>query len=702
MKQKNTFFKMMPFLLMALTLNLQALEITDQAQPHSELNEIATQNLLSFPLQPEGSLGDTVNNPYAFYNFVTEAISNPQPHYKRRRAFKILASAAEKKTSLTQENILDSTTWQDLNLLNGNKENPQANLVNILSENRTHTELGKAFLCNMLARPTTNIDELTKRQAFIKNLLEDDELLNQLDDLLKKIAPHETLFTGLWDTELLMQFIQECYSKIDHIGPMINKSSLCMEIKSLMNYSAMALGVSVTAISPIVLSVYGLSMLYNGEPALEKFSRYCFGQTGLLFEAMPALKNRWTQGLLALGLGALAGFSLSMSLKMVHTVFLYDNFLRQRLTHIAAYEDAARDIAIAMLQHDNNTKASLIFFDDLLKFFIEDTQQNEDLAALADLLHTDTFTQSSEKDFSLFFSRGNVLSAYYLLSQVKERFEGLMAALGELDAFLTFAKIIKESKQTQAPWSFASFEETTTAPSISLTNFWNPFLDRETAVTNSVNLGNKFNIPNIVVTGPNSAGKSTTLKSIALAIILAQSLGIVPAQSMSLTPFSYVATYMNVSDSIIDKESRFQAEARRVFEYGDTIESLEKDNKFSFAIFDEIFSGTSPTEGASLGYQVASLLSGYNNCISIIATHFEQLTKLEVDTDKKFINFNVGVDQNSDGTICFDENGKIVRSYTLKQGISRQHIAREVFRERGDVVKSPFFEKHFTLITKTP
>ena len=214
-------------------------------------------------------------------------------------------------------------------------------------------------------------------------------------------------------------------------------------------------------------------------------------------------------------------------------------------------------------------------------------------------------------------------------------------------------------------------------------------------VLNSVNLGVEYGVPNMVVTGPNSAGKSTILKSIALSIIMAQSLGIAPAKTMSLTPFAYIATYMNVADSIVDQESRFQAEARRVFEYGDRLESLAQDNAFSFALFDEIFSGTSPTEGAELGYKVATILGTYSNCISLVATHFEKLTDLEIDTNKQFINYTIAVEQTRSGSLYFDENNKIKRLFTLAPGISHQHIAREIFKEKGVDKSSRFFEKCF-------
>jgi DNA mismatch repair ATPase MutS len=139
---------------------------------------------------------------------------------------------------------------------------------------------------------------------------------------------------------------------------------------------------------------------------------------------------------------------------------------------------------------------------------------------------------------------------------------------------------------------------------------------------------------------------------------------------------------MNVADSQVDQESRFQAEAGRVFKHVRKIDDLAKKNALSFAAFDELFSGTSPAEGTELGYKVAKTLCYFPNSISILATHFQPLTQLEADTNGRYINYRVPVVMNGRGTVSV-VNNKVQRTFTLEPGISNQHIAREVFTERG-------------------
>lgn len=667
-------------------------------------NDIAAYNLQAIPPSFGPMMGDPVADPYAFYNFLTASILNPPAQAKRSRAFKILASAEQKKMDQDHsvvwpsQSLLEPSTWQDLNLLAGSRENPAAGLANVLSTGRTHTELGKAYLCGLLARPTSDVMMLSARQELIKRLVEDDILRGELDRFLKDIAANESLLTGLWDVEMLMQFIEGNYSKLDVVGPMMNETPLVLELNSLMKTGALGAAAGVVSIAPIVLAVYGLSMLFRGEPMFEKVSGYCMGMAGMVFEVCPVLKNRWLQGTVALGIGAMSSLALKQSLQGIKTIFLFDSFLRRRLVHIGMYDEAACQITATMMMQGAAATRSLTFFNDMQSFFTDQVEQDPHLAQLEGLLHTDTFEPGSQNEDQFLFSRGNMLCAYYLLNKVKGKFESLMAGLGEIDAYLTIAKLVKESAQLPTSWCFVEYESNAATPAIQLTDFWNPLLDPATVVLNSINLGIKHEIPNLMATGPNSAGKSTTLKSIALSIILAQSFGIAPARTMVLTPFSYITTYMNVADSLVDKESRFQAEAGRVFEYGDKLEELGKQNKFSFAIFDEIFSGTSPAEGASLGFKVAKIFSEYNNCISVIATHFALLTELEKETKGQFVNFKVAVEQNDDGSIHFDPTGKIVRLYKLARGVSKQHIAREVFKERGDSAHSQFFNKCFASV----
>jgi DNA mismatch repair ATPase MutS len=160
---------------------------------------------------------------------------------------------------------------------------------------------------------------------------------------------------------------------------------------------------------------------------------------------------------------------------------------------------------------------------------------------------------------------------------------------------------------------------------------------------------------------------------------------------MDLTLFSYIMTDKNVAGNQIDQESHFQAEARRIFEYGDKVDKLAAKNLFCLSMLDEVLAGTSQEEGADLNKKVLKALSNYSNCININATHLKSVTELEKETNGKYVNYQVAVEENSNGFPVI-ENGKIKRLYTIKPGISHQHIAKYVFTEKG--VNSEFFNKN--------
>jgi DNA mismatch repair protein MutS len=314
------------------------------------------------------------------------------------------------------------------------------------------------------------------------------------------------------------------------------------------------------------------------------------------------------------------------------------------------------------------------------------------------LLESSTFSNTgslsdigsvSENLKAFFHNKGRVLCTYQLLvNYVKCVLEPALAGVGEIDAYLATAKMIKGAEKTNTPYCFLKYDVTSKTPAVDLIGFWSPFCNRQTVKPNTLQLGAAFKTPNIIVTGPNSTGKSTILKGVALSIVMAQSLGIAPAQAMTLTPFEYLVTYMNVADSQVDQESRFQAESRRLFEYGDVVEKLACQGKFSCAFFDEVCSGTSPYEGAKLGYCFGYELAKKPNCLSVIATHFETITQLEKDTNGAFINYQVPVETDKNGNIVIINN-QIQRPFKITCGISKQHIACDVFREKG--FKSPFW-----------
>lgn len=204
-------------------------------------------------------------------------------------------------------------------------------------------------------------------------------------------------------------------------------------------------------------------------------------------------------------------------------------------------------------------------------------------------------------------------------------------------------------------------------PLLHIEDVWNPLIEPDKRVNNSIELNlTKPNV--IIITGPNKAGKSTFMRSLIVCVYLSQCLGISCASKISLTPFRDIFTYLNVPDCV-GRESLFEAELNRCYNYIDQIESM---NGFSIGIVDELFTGTNPKEGKAASYAILKRISDNPINITILSTHFLDIVKR---LDKNKFMFKMFEAKKKDNKFEFN--------YVIKNGISDQHIALELLKERG-------------------
>ena len=176
---------------------------------------------------------------------------------------------------------------------------------------------------------------------------------------------------------------------------------------------------------------------------------------------------------------------------------------------------------------------------------------------------------------------------------------------------------------------------------------------------------------NMLLSGPNGSGKSTYIKSVLENIILAQTIGFSFCQEMSLTPFHNFITHLNIPDCQ-GKESLFQAEMNRCYQYLQELEGLNQEGKFSFNIIDEIFVSTNYKEGMSGAYAIIKRLGKFDNSLSIITTHFDKITRMNHDNMiKRHFNLDVKPD------------GNIISDYKIKNGINKKHMAIKLLAKKG-------------------
>ncbi|MFH1643824.1 MAG: hypothetical protein ABIA74_01485 [bacterium] len=554
-----------------------------------------------------------------------------------RLLYKMFASQKDPKTNVMTK-VLNENTLGDINAFCGDKSSLQDHLFSKL--NYAQTKIGKIQLQKMLYQPTTNISDLKQRQEIIRKLILDTKLFNDLDGYLKKIKKVESEFS--WFFKSLEKEIYNYFEKLYFNKSFLqgaNKSSLGMEYC----HDVLNLGL----ILPLLFGVIAA----GGIVAYE--AEFINGVS------LVGLYGYLAVNLFALLIGSVISkaFGAPNILDQIEDKIITAKNIQQKMIDVAMLENAVQDIAQKM---QNYTP--------IMKKLSHLNQNDRKAKKFLNLLNKNTFKGQP----SVFSFQGRILASYKQMYEIKDLLIDQLKAVGELDAYLSIAKLYKKHVTNEnARYCFVEYLESD-KPYFEINNFWHPELDPKKVVTNNVALG--LGNRNIILTGPNAGGKSTILKAITINLILAQSFGIAPSSQMKLTPFALINTYLNVTDTI-GKESLFQAEMNRAKKLINMIANL-KPSEFSFIIMDEVFTGTNPKEGAAGAYGILKRLSRFTNLLSVNATHFvEQLSRLEQDTDGIFKNYKVFVNK--------DENGKILYPYKWEDGVTDQAIALDLLQESG-------------------
>lgn len=161
-----------------------------------------------------------------------------------------------------------------------------------------------------------------------------------------------------------------------------------------------------------------------------------------------------------------------------------------------------------------------------------------------------------------------------------------------------------------------------------------------------------------IVTGPNMAGKSTFMRQVALAVVLAQSGSFVPARRAKIGVVDRVLTRVGASDNVARGESTFMVEMK------ETANIMRRATRRSLVVLDEIGRGTSTYDGLSIAWAVAEHLHDVVGCRALFATHYHELTDLTTSCASAQ-NYSVSAREH-DGTIVFFhkvQRGAASRSY---------------------------------------
>ncbi|KFM28138.1 DNA mismatch repair protein Msh6 [Auxenochlorella protothecoides] len=139
-------------------------------------------------------------------------------------------------------------------------------------------------------------------------------------------------------------------------------------------------------------------------------------------------------------------------------------------------------------------------------------------------------------------------------------------------------------------------------------------------VPNDVSLGADAP-PFLVLTGPNMGGKSTLMRQICLAVVLAQVGAWVPAASLRLTPADSLFVRMGARDRLLLGQSTF------FVEMAETSAALARATRHSLVALDELGRGTATSDGAAIAGAVLEHLASDLRCRGLFATHYHAVAE---------------------------------------------------------------------------
>jgi len=587
-------------------------------------------NLNNRPKIPDVSVDPSDNNIPVYTPFQREQIES----------FKLPISYLDKSKLHSLSDVVSS----DLELIpSTNSSLPDKSMYSYLF--KPSHPFSQLLIPNWEKQYTSDIDFLENTKTIINRFNKVREHCNY------KLDCHRIF--DIWDTVKQDKTFLERYSYIDwDVIREFNHSSSFLQFMSVVNISSPL----ISLIIPFIFLLFPFILLkIQGIPI--SFTSY-----------IEMLKNLAKHHFIGKAISSMQSFGWEKLIYLLVTFGLYLLQIYQNVNSCTRYYNnlhKINKIIIDLREYAENSITKINSFLEIANdchtynpFCKEAKSHQEHLVLMCNELNE---IKPFENTFDNFTNTGTLMKCFYHIYEnpfYENSIKFSMGFEGYIDNMIGICDNVNNGNVC-----FANFD---TNNKCELREQYYPPLIDESPVKNTC----KFD-KNMIISAPNKAGKTTILKTSAINIIFSQQFGCGFYKAANIIPYTHIHSYLNIPDTS-ERDSLFQAESRRCKDIIDIIIENNDTNHRHFCIFDELYSGTNPTEAAQAGKAFLEYMSHHTNVTFLLTTHYKKICK-HFKQSKYIQNYKMDVNVLNDG--------KYEYKYKIKKGISHINGAIRVLKD---------------------